>query len=179
MHTGMSYRRLAELGGIQWPCRDEDDPGTLFLHGRLWEEPRGGRAAPFSVVEHVPPVDALTDDFPIRMTTGRHLDSFNTGVQSSGFSSPRRPGGTIDLSPEDAAAFSLAEGDLATVTSRRGAIDAPVRIDRALRPGLVFMAVHYPDDIDVNVLTLDAWDPKSGTAEFKATAVRIEAAAGR
>jgi formate dehydrogenase major subunit len=36
------------------------------------------------------------------------------------------------------------------------------------------MTLHYPDEVDVNVLTLDDWDPKSGTAEFKATAVRIE-----
>jgi formate dehydrogenase major subunit len=43
-----------------------------------------------------------------------------------------------------------------------------------LRRGLVFMAVHFPDDADVNRLTIDAWDPKSGTAEFKATAVRVE-----
>jgi formate dehydrogenase major subunit len=39
------------------------------------------------------------------------------------------------------------------------------------------MAIHWPDDGDVNTLTLDAWDPKSGTAEFKATAVSIEASA--
>ncbi|NIR37476.1 MAG: hypothetical protein GWN79_11520, partial [Actinobacteria bacterium] len=50
----------------------------------------------------------------------------------------------------------------------------PVRLDRGLRPGLAFMSVHFPDDVDVNQLTIDAWDPKSGTAEFKATAVRIE-----
>jgi formate dehydrogenase major subunit len=36
------------------------------------------------------------------------------------------------------------------------------------------MPFHAPDDIDVNQLTLDDWDPKSGTAEFKATAVRID-----
>jgi formate dehydrogenase major subunit len=40
------------------------------------------------------------------------------------------------------------------------------------------MAVHFPDDTDVNQLTIDAWDPKSGTAEFKATAVRVESLVG-
>jgi formate dehydrogenase major subunit len=35
MHAGMSWARLEELGGIQWPCPDEDHPGTLFLHERL------------------------------------------------------------------------------------------------------------------------------------------------
>jgi formate dehydrogenase major subunit len=43
-----------------------------------------------------------------------------------------------------------------------------------LRPGLLFMTLHFPDQVDINKLTIDAWDPKSGTAEFKATAVRVE-----
>jgi formate dehydrogenase major subunit len=45
---------------------------------------------------------------------------------------------------------------------------------RGLRPGLAFMTLHFPDDVDTNLLTIDAWDPKSGTADFKATAVRVE-----
>ena len=40
------------------------------------------------------------------------------------------------------------------------------------------LAVHTPEQADVNLLTIDAWDPKSGTAEFKATAVAIEPLAG-
>ena len=44
MHAGMSYARLEELGGIQWPCFDEKHPGEPFLHGRLWDEPATGRA---------------------------------------------------------------------------------------------------------------------------------------
>jgi formate dehydrogenase major subunit len=174
MHAGMSYARLDEMGGIQWPCPDETHPGTLFLHARLWEEPREGPAAPFMPVEYEPPVDELTDEYPIRLTTGRCLDSFNTGVQSGRYSAPIRRGGCVELSPEDAEALEVAEGQRVRVTSRRGSVEGPVRIDPGLRPGLAFMTLHFPDDVDTNVLTIDAWDPKSGTAEFKASAVRIE-----
>jgi len=178
MHAGMSYRRLEEHGGLQWPCYDEDHPGELFLHSRLWRDPIGGPPAPFVAVEWVPPVDELTADYPIRLTTGRHLDSYNTGVQSGTYRSPLRAtgrtGAMLEVSPEDADGLGLAESETVRVVSRRGAIDAQVRIHRGLRPGLVFMALHYPDETDVNRLTIEAWDPKSGTAEFKATAVRIE-----
>ena len=174
MHAGMSYDRLEAEGGLQWPCRDEQDPGSLFLHGRLWEDPPRGPLAPFTPVEYAPPLDELTEEFPIRLTTGRHLDSYNTGVQSGSMPSPLRIGGTIDLSPEDGAALGMTDGDSARVTSRRGSIVTTARIDPGLRRGLAFMALHYPDDVDINVLTLDSWDPKSGTSEFKATAVRIE-----
>jgi predicted molibdopterin-dependent oxidoreductase YjgC len=174
MHRGMTYARLEELGGIQWPCPDEQDPGAQFLHGRLSEEPVGGRRAPFNVVIQELPVDELSDEFPIRLTTGRRLDSYNTGVQSGGYSSPLRRGESLDLSPEDCASLGVVEGEQVKITSRRGSVTAPVRVDSSLRPGLAFMTLHFPDEVETNVLTIDATDPKSGTAEFKASAIRVE-----
>ena len=177
IHAGMSYRRLEETGGLQWPCPDEDHPGTQFLHSRLWREDPVRMPAPLIPIRWSPPLDQLNGDYPIRLTTGRRLDSFNTGVQSRGYRSPLRVRGCVDVAPQDGAALGLSEGDLVSVTSRRGSIDVPVFFDDSLRPGLAFMAVHSPDEADVNLLTIDDWDPKSGTAEFKATAVRIEPAA--
>jgi predicted molibdopterin-dependent oxidoreductase YjgC len=174
MHAGMTYARLEALGGIQWPCPSEDHPGTPILHTRLWAWPLEGPPAPLSAVEHDPPVDELSAEFPIRLTTGRRLDSFNTGVQSSRFPSPLRGGETIDLHPADAARLRVREGEQVRVVSRRGAVEAPVRLDPGLRPGLAFMTLHFPDEVPTNRLTIDTYDPKSGTAEFKATAIRVE-----
>jgi len=36
------------------------------------------------------------------------------------------------------------------------------------------MTMHFPDEVETNRLTIEATDPKSGTAEFKATAIRVE-----
>jgi predicted molibdopterin-dependent oxidoreductase YjgC len=171
---GMSYERLEKLGGIQWPCPDEEHPGTTFLHGRLWERPRGGRAAPFSVVRWEGPVEKPDAEYPLVLTTGRRLDSYNTGVQTAGFESPLRQGETLDISPEDARRLGITGGSPVRVSSRRGALTAPARIDPGLRAGTVFMTFHFPDEINTNVLTIDASDPRSGTAEFKACAVRVE-----
>ena len=41
------------------------------------------------------------------------------------------------------------------------------------------MTLHFPDEVETNVLTIDATDPKSGTAEFKASAIRVEKLPGR
>ena len=49
-----------------------------------------------------------------------------------------------------------------------------MHLDETLRAGLAFMTLHFPEQVATNVLTLDAWDPKSGTAEFKATAIRVD-----
>ena len=174
MHAGMSYQRLDELEGIQWPCPDESHPGTQFLHERLWKDPVEGMPAPFHAVEHDPPVDRLSREFPIRLTTGRRLDSFNTGVQTGEYSSPLRMGEALLISPEDGKSLGVADGECVRASSRRGSVEVNVRFETSLRPGLAFMTLHFPDEVSTNVLTIDATDPKSGTAEFKASAIRID-----
>jgi predicted molibdopterin-dependent oxidoreductase YjgC len=176
MHAGMTYARLEAHGGIQWPCPHLDRLEPSFLHGRLWADDPAerGALAPFSIVEHSPPVDALDADFPLRLTTGRRLEGYNTGVQSRELRSPRSLGPRIEVGPHDAQQLGVHPGEIVRVVSRRASVEVPVSIDRGLRPGLVFMTLHFPDAVDTNRLTIDAWDPKSGTAEFKATAVRIE-----
>ena len=174
MHRGMSYARLQALGGIQWPCPSEDHPGTPFLHERLWKTPVEGRRAPFHALDQVPPADPLDDTYPIRLTTGRRLDAYNTGVQTQVYASPLRREETVDLSPGDAARLGIQQGERVRVSSRRGSLIVAAAIDPGLRDGLVFMTFHTPDAVDTNALTIDATDPKSGTAEFKAAAVRID-----
>lgn len=175
-HHGMSYRLLAERGGLQWPFPDENGPESPFLHGRLWEKDaeKRGQLAPFGTPKHSLPVDKLDDEFPLRLTTGRRLTDYNTGVQSGGFNSPIRFGACVDLSPEDMARLDVNEGEWVRISSRRGSVLAPVRREPGLRPGLLFMACNFPDEVDVNALTIEANDPISGTAEFKATAVKVE-----
>ncbi len=175
VHKGMTWDRLEAEGGLQWPCPDVDHPGSPFLHGWLWEQDLGGRGpAPFSVVEHEGPKEQLTEEFPWRLTTGRALDSYNTGVQSSGYDSPIRSGEALDVNPADAAELGLLDGERVTVTSPRGSVEMSIRIQPDIPRGLTFTTFHFPELVDANVLTNDAWDPRSGTAEFKAAAIRID-----
>jgi formate dehydrogenase major subunit len=170
----MSWRRLDETNGLQWPCWDEDHPGELFLHGRLWEVPRQGPPAPLKVVVHDPPVDRPDSDYPILLTTGRRLDSFNTGVQTNLFATPLRTDEALLLSVEDMAAHDLVDGEKVQVSSRRGQVEVAVRTDPSVRKGLAFLTLHFQDDVATNLLTINAVDPVAGTAEFKASAIRIE-----
>lgn len=175
LHRGMTWERLEAEGGLQWPCPTEDHPGSPFLHGWLWEPDLGGRGpAPFSVVHHAGPTEELSDEFPLRLTTGRALDSYNTGVQSDGFASPIRYGDALDVNPADAARLGIADGERVLVSSPRGSVEMAVRIQPDLPPGLTFTTFHFPELVDLNIITNDTWDPLSGTAEFKAAAIRID-----
>ena len=175
MHAGMSWERLEEHGGLQWPCPTLDHPGTLYLHGWLWEDDLGGREpAPFTVNEWRPHVDELNEEYPLLMTTGRVLDSYNTGVQSDGYNSPIRSGEALDMNPADAERLGLMTGDRAEVSSRRATIEMEIRVQEDLPEGLCFTTYHFADTTDTNQLTIEAWDKKSGTAEFKATAINVK-----
>ena len=174
MFGGMSYARLESENGLQWPCPDASHPGTMFLHDRLWREPLEGPRVPFSVVEHELPVERPDAHYPFMLTTGRRLSDYNTGVQSGGFDSPLRRSESVQMHPEDANRFEFADGEPVRISSRRGSVVAPVRFDTTLKPGLVFMTFHFQDEVSTNLLTIEASDKKSGTAEFKACAVKIE-----
>ncbi len=180
MHAGMSYARLQALGGLQWPCPAEDHPGSKFLHARLWQWPVEGKRAPFIAVEWERPTETPDAEFPLLLTTGRRLEFYNTGTQSGGYAAARPQQDSLCIWPGDAERLGIGEGDLVRVRSRRGALRVGAHLDARLAPGLCFMTLHHPDTVPTNILTLDAWDPKSGTAEFKATAVAVErvAAAG-
>src|SRR5258708_17652185 len=142
MHGGMSYKRVEELGGIQWPCYDESHPGEMYLHGRLWSDPLIGPRAPFSAVEFDPPVDRLDENFPIRLTTGRRLDSYNSGVQSERFSSPLRHEESLDLSREAGRLYQLKDGATVRITSRQGSAIRALGLHPGRRPGLACLPPH-------------------------------------
>jgi formate dehydrogenase major subunit len=74
----------------------------------------------------------------------------------------------------DCGRLGVVVGVLVRVTSRRGSVTAPVHIDPSLRPGLAFMTFHFPDEVDTNVITIEATDPVAGTAEYKAAAIRVD-----
>jgi predicted molibdopterin-dependent oxidoreductase YjgC len=173
-HAGMSYQRLAEHNGLQWPCTDENHPGERVMHWRLWEEPLLGNRVPFIPTEYDPPVDQIDAEYPFMLTTGRRLEFFNTGVQTALYDSARPQEEIVEMNPEDAAELDIVDGMLVRVSSRRGSVVLRARTDSSLYRGLVFMTLHFPDQVMTNFLTIHATDPKSGTAEFKASAVRIE-----
>jgi formate dehydrogenase major subunit len=175
-HAGMSYQRLAENNGLQWPCYDESHPGERVMHWRLWEEPLLGPRVPFLSTEYEPPVDQIDADYPFMLTTGRRLEFFNTGVQTALYDSARRQEEILEMSPSDAAERGLEDGMRVRIFSRRGSVILRLRTDDSLYRGLLFMTLHHPDQVMTNFLTIHATDPKSGTAEFKATAVQVEPA---
>nr|WP_279387439.1 molybdopterin dinucleotide binding domain-containing protein [Rubrobacter taiwanensis] len=118
------------------------------------------------------------DEYPFQLTTGRRLAFHNTGTMTQDYKKVKDPEELIEISPEDAEALGIENGDFVRVSSRRGTVPrVRARVTDRVRPGLVFMGYSFPDEVPTNVLTINAVDPQSGTAELKACAVRVEPAA--
>ncbi len=139
MHARHELRAAGGAGrASSGPATTRTIPASRSCTAGCGRRPSEAPTAPFSVVEHEPPVDELTEEFPLRLTTGRRLDSYNTGVQTGGYTSPLRRGETLDISPEDCERLGVADGEGVRVSSRRGAVIAAGahRPGAAPRPGL-------------------------------------------
>ncbi len=169
--AGATYERLDE-GGLQWPCFDEEHPGTPFLHARLWEETVGMKAT-FMPTEYQAPAEPTDEEFPLTLTTGRRLQFYNTGVQTNDYEKVKNNEELLELNEEDAMFYGLEDGDIVEVSSRRGAVQTKIKISKMQPKGLAFMSFHFPDQVDTNKLTINATDPLAGTAEFKACAIKL------
>ena len=132
LRGGMSYARLEELGGLQWPCPDEiASRASVPARPAVGGSASRGRPAPFSVVSTNRRSRRPDDEYPFLLTTGRRLESYNTGVQTGGYDSPLHSGETLDISPEDAERLGI---ETATwCASTRGAAASRRRRDRPRR----------------------------------------------
>jgi formate dehydrogenase major subunit/formate dehydrogenase alpha subunit len=171
--SGISYDRLENEGGLQWPCPTKDHPGTVYLHT---DEFPSGQPGFFAPVDHIPPAEEPDPEYPLVLTTGRRRVTYHTGTQtgrSSGFEL-LVPHEWAEISPHDAEALGIEDGEVVMVASRRGRVEVPAKVtDRSPR-GVVFMSFAFPELTRTNNLTNDAYDFITETPEFKACAVRIE-----
>ena len=167
--AGIKYARL-ESDGLQWPCPNEDHPGTFFLHRDRFASGLG-KLVP---VEWTPPAEVPDDEYPLVLSTGRRLYHYHTRTMTG------RSGGLNDLlreeradiSAEDANARGIEHGEMISVRSRRGEVVVRANVTDMIPPGLVWMAFHFRENC-ANWLTNPVYDPISQTAEYKACAVQI------
>jgi formate dehydrogenase major subunit len=87
------------------------------------------------------------------------------------------PKALVFIHPDDAARLGLADGGMARVSSRRGAIELEAKVSHREAPGNVFIPFHFREAA-ANLLTIDEIDPFGKIPEFKFCAVQIERADG-
>lgn len=173
-YKGITYERLDEtVGGIQWPCPTEDHPGTPTFFTEKFNTPDG--LGHLQTVNYKPPAEMPDDDYPYFLTTGRSIFHYHTGTMTR--RTPKLddelPNNFCQISPKDAAAEKIKNGDKVSLTTRRGSIEAKAWITDEVPDGLVFITFHFAESC-ANKLTNPVLDPASGMPEYKVCAVKVE-----
>lgn len=169
-YTGMSYEKLKDGVGIQWPCNDEHPDGTerLFSDGVFFTDTEycesfghdletgapwtksqydtlnpAGRA----ILKHChyhPEQEATNDEYPLQLSTGRRTRHFHTRTKTgrSRELQDKDPENFIQISEHDGKELGISEGDMVVAESRRGKIEVVARVG-GIAKGQVFTPFHY------------------------------------
>jgi formate dehydrogenase alpha subunit len=168
--AGIAYDRL-QHDGIHWPCPTKNHPGTKYLYKAGF--PRG--KVHFTHVPYTPPAEVTDKEYPIVLTTGRNLFQYHTGSMTRRVENIETHAGEpyAEISPMDANKLRIKDGDMISVSSRRGSISIKALVTEKVPKGTVFIPMHY-SEAAANVITNDACDPFAKTPEFKVCAVKIQ-----
>ena len=181
-YSGITWARLDEVGGVQWPCPADDPSVPLGGTARLYTDGTyhrlGGRAA-VRVVEPEPIRDRPRAEYPLLLNTGRTVEHWHTRTKTGRVPilESLAPEAWIEVNPTDAAALGVRSGGLVRVSSSRGEVSKiRARVTPTVRAGEVFIPFHW-DERCANRLTDDQFDPISREPNYKQCAVRIESIA--
>ncbi len=170
-YGGITHARLAAGERLQWPCPTLDHPGTLVLHTKQFTRGKGM----FAPIDHVPPAEEPTNDYPMILNTGRVLYHWHGGQMTRRAKGLMQVYGEalVEINPYDAEKLGLNEKQVVRVTSRRGSIEAQAWVTDRVPPGMVYANFHFPE-ASANELTIAALDPISKIPEYKIAAVKVE-----
>ncbi|MEX2524183.1 MAG: formate dehydrogenase subunit alpha [Gammaproteobacteria bacterium] len=171
-YAGVSHERLQNGEQLYWPVKNKQHRGTPILHMGKFTRGKGL----FHIAEHLPAKELPDADFPLCLTTGRVLYHWH-GAEMTRRSIPLAalyPETLVEISREDAARLNIENGQTVRLVSRRGEMIATADISDRVPTGLVFGNFHFPDEANVNNLTINAVDPIAKIPEYKVCAVKIE-----
>jgi formate dehydrogenase major subunit len=166
---GVSYKRLDELGSIQWPCNEDAPEGTPTMHIDTFVRGKGR----FIVTQYVATDEKVTRKFPLLLTTGRILSQYNVGAQTRRTDNNLWHGeDRLEIHPHDAEERGVKDDDWVGIQSRAGETVLRATVSERMQPGVVYTTFHFPES-GANVITTDNSDWATNCPEYKVTAVQV------
>jgi formate dehydrogenase major subunit len=167
--AGVSFRKLDEVGSVQWPCNDGAPEGTPIMHVDGFVRGKGR----FIETTYVPTEERSTRRFPLILTTGRILSQYNVGAQTRRTGNVAwHPEDVLEIHPHDAEVRGISDGDEVSLASRVGQTSLRARIDDRMPVGVVYTTFHHPVT-GANVVTTEHSDWATNCPEYKVTAVQV------
>ena len=176
--ANIDWARLEREGSVTYPCPAKDAPGLDVVFGDRF--PTASGRARFSLAAPLPPDEPVDAEYPTVLTTGRQLEHWHTGsmTRRSNVLDALEPSAVAMLAPGELLRLGIVEGDVLSITTRRGSISLAARVDPGMPEGMVFVPFCY-NEAAANVLTNPALDPFGKIPEFKYAACRLSAASSK
>jgi formate dehydrogenase major subunit len=171
----ITWERLEREHSVTYPCDAPDAPGRDIVFGDRFPTDDGrGKFTPAGIV---PPAELPDEEYPMVLTTGRQLEHWHTGAMTrrATYLDAIEPEAVASLHPRELRRLGVAAGEPIRVTTRRGAIELKVRVDRDVPEGMVFIPFAFVEAA-ANILTNPQLDPYGKIPEFKFCAARVEKA---
>ena len=171
--NNITWDRLDKEGSVTYPCNSLYSKGEEIVFGDKF--PTSDVEGKFVSANVTSPDEMPDQTYPLILTTGRQLEHWHTGAMTRKASNLNaiEPVATVSLSPKDILKNNITAGDVIKVVTRRGEIKIPVREDRAIPEGVIFIPFCY-NEAAANLLTNPALDPYGKIPEFKYCAAKIE-----
>ena len=173
---GATYEKMGELGYVMWPCRDESDAdqGTSYLFKEKFDTPNG--LAQFFTCDWVAPIDKLTDEYPMVLSTVREVGHYScrsmTGNCAALAALADEPG-YAQINTADAERLGIEDEELVWVNSRKGRIITRAQVSDRPNKGAVYMTYQWWIGA-CNELVSENLSPITKTPEYKYCAVNVE-----
>ena len=171
--SGMSYKKIEENGGLQWPCREGDEKGAqrLYADGKFPYADGKAKLIPLPFIDNNERPD---NDYPFWLNTGRVVEHFHTRTRTGkmGNCNKYSPTPYMEMNPDAAEELGIEHQSYVRVVSKRSDAVVMVQLTQRIPYNMVFIPFHYHDC--ANRLTLGLLDPYSRQPAFKQNAVRIE-----
>ncbi|MGD0821365.1 MAG: formate dehydrogenase subunit alpha [Desulfomonilia bacterium] len=169
-YAGITYKRLSKGYGIQWPCPNEDHPGTVFLHRDQFTKGKGT----FLPCEFKSASEMTDEEYDFTLTTGRSYYQYHTGTMTRHINILEResPEAHVEINPEDAKKLGIRNNDMVELESRRGAIQLKAEITPSVPKRVLFTSFHFRKS-QANNLTNSTFNPISEIPELKGCSVKI------
>lgn len=174
-YSGMSYKKMEDLGGIQWPCNEEYPEGKKRLYTEGFKCKTKDGKAKLLPVDWKPLTESCNPDFPLTLNTGRTVEQWHTRTKTKTISllNDLAPEAWIELNPKDANKLKVESGDRISIASNRGKVEnLIVKVTEVVREGDCFVPFHFSEHM-INNITIADFDPKSFEPNFKQCAVNI------
>jgi formate dehydrogenase major subunit len=171
----ITWDRIEREHAVTYPTRSPDWPGEAIVFGDRFPTPDGrARLVPAGLSD---PAELPDTEYPFVLTTGRQLEHWHTGTMTrrAEVLDALEAAPSLSLAPAALRRLGVRAGERVRVTTRRGEIVLPVRVDAGLPDGLAFMPFAYREAA-ANLLTHPALDPIGKIPGFKYCAARIERA---